>query len=262
MDDFDNNMLIDVLRTLLEAGADLELIDETNILALSAGGPVDIFNYIQQHTFMTSGEIKFVEKVRIIQGFVSPPISQRQSVISSYLGGPDFQANVALHRDDNVTKRLFEDICWSFINPNSTFSTDAAADLINTMLSAGMSLHTLEGTGHTSLQSIFDDCSWSIPRKLWRLRKTLKKWLDLLVRLGIDLQAYGKEESLLYKRERMALNFDLRLQRRFRKILGFKYGPRVEDWELWIFEPSDKYAGEFWYLIENPILEIPGAWVD
>lgn len=46
------------------------------------------------------------------------------------------------------------------------------------------------------------------------------------------------------------------------RLASFKYGPRPEDWHLIWGVDSDEFAGEFWDLIENPPLRIPGGWVD
>lgn len=43
-------------------------------------------------------------------------------------------------------------------------------------------------------------------------------------------------------------------------LIGFKYGPEPEDWDIYWDEPTDMFAGEFWELIENPPPQIPGAW--
>lgn len=43
-------------------------------------------------------------------------------------------------------------------------------------------------------------------------------------------------------------------------IYGFDYGPSVEDWHLWLSNPLDEWAGEFWDMIEHPESAMPGAW--
>ncbi|KAM0319172.1 hypothetical protein ACHAO8_001316 [Botrytis cinerea] len=230
---------LDVLRTLVEAGADSELIDQTDSLTRSAGGPTEIFHYLQQHTFMSSGEMSFIDK-----------------------------ANVALHRDDLHVKTFFFVVCEEYSQDGVK---DKGLDFVKKMMSAGMSLHTLSEYGQTILQIHF----WKFRYNDERMLNDFKLWLEFVANLGIDLNAYGEIESSLYKKRRMAHDFGFciywepeSIYWELENILGFKYGPCVEDWGLWLIEQTDEYAGDFWYLIENPLqadlanLSIPGKWVD
>ncbi|KAM0139918.1 hypothetical protein ACHAP3_002979 [Botrytis cinerea] len=252
---------LDILRTLVEAGADSELIDQTDMLVISAGGPEEIFHYIQQHTFMSSGEMGFIDKVSIALGFLDAPSVRSQNLMLSYLVDPNFQAKVALHRDGSVVKEFFFRVCLEYWQDEFK---DKRLDLVKKMTSAGMSIHTLNEYGETILQSQFgpfEDHDERIPNDL-------KVWLEFLTDLGIDLNAYGEIESSIYKKRRMGHIFDLYTLWKVENILGFKYGPRIEDWKFWAIEWTDKYVGIFWELIENPLqadlanLSIPGGWVD
>ncbi|RYO82477.1 hypothetical protein DL766_006336 [Monosporascus sp. MC13-8B] len=44
------------------------------------------------------------------------------------------------------------------------------------------------------------------------------------------------------------------------RLMGYKYGPEPEDWDVYWSEPTDEFAGDFWELVENPPLQVPGAW--
>lgn len=39
----------------------------------------------------------------------------------------------------------------------------------------------------------------------------------------------------------------------------FEYGPRVEDWCIWLSNPFDEWADDFWNLIEDPEKLMPGT---
>jgi hypothetical protein len=45
---------------------------------------------------------------------------------------------------------------------------------------------------------------------------------------------------------------------------GFSYGPRLDDWDLiWAWDPAvEELAGSFWASVEEPVLAMPGAWID
>lgn len=139
--------------------------------------------------------------------------------------------------------------------------------------------------------------SWT-PHAIYRqLRDCLSNWLQLLVGAGVDLNAYGKIENqllhgevegegqahvlgqpaLCWLRLRCAPNKSSELtgydkEKSFwgykSKLLGFKFGPKVEDWQAWFTEPTDRFAGHFWKLVETTASEpslsdtMPGSWVD
>lgn len=124
-------------------------------------------------------------------------------------------------------------------------------------------------------------------------RSALSNWLRLLRQSGVDLVAYGQKENQLLRngRDRDGRRIDRSCRGRCRprkavtwvellkddrvrpahiwnyrsRLLGFKIGPEVDDWDMWMTEPTDRFAGDFWNLVENSsALEchIPGAWVD
>ncbi|TGO43148.1 hypothetical protein BHYA_0003g01020 [Botrytis hyacinthi] len=265
---FDNTHAPIIVRTLIEAGADSELIDQTEILAQSAGGPKEMFRYIQQHTLMSSGEISFIDKVYIASRCIDYHDVQPQNLMLSYLEDPNFQANIALHRDHSAVKDFFLKVCRKCSEDESKGETkDKRLDLIKKMISAGMSLHILNDDHDTMLQREFWSCQRRVDiqeGKFWGL----EMWLGFLVNLNVDLNTYGEVESSIYKKKKMAQELDAFRAKLLEKVLGFKYGPRIEDWDLWVIERTDEYAGDFWTLIENPLqaalanISIPGEWVD
>lgn len=100
------------------------------------------------------------------------------------------------------------------------------------------------------------------------LPKSLVLWLRAVRKAGVDLNTYGKREHQLLvdsnvsQQRRMSLNFANNYSVSVFRIVGFTYGPNPEDWKVFWNEPTDQFAGQFWGLIENPPLHIPGSWVD
>ncbi|KAF4434247.1 hypothetical protein CFRS1_v013309 [Colletotrichum fructicola] len=45
-------------------------------------------------------------------------------------------------------------------------------------------------------------------------------------------------------------------------ILGITYGSLQQQWSLWITNENYDYAGEFWAMVENQNIKVPGSWVD
>ncbi|KAI0377506.1 hypothetical protein F5Y04DRAFT_291741 [Hypomontagnella monticulosa] len=95
----------------------------------------------------------------------------------------------------------------------------------------------------------------------------LKPWVEALEAAGVDLVTYGQlEHDLLVKSgppNEMEWPFWFWMcEARFFYLVGFEFGPTPEDWVFYWNEPSDGFAGDFWNLIEDPPLHMPGSWVD
>jgi len=151
--------------------------------------------------------------------------------------------------------------------------------------------------GVTPLWAFVEEClshpDMKFSQALLLMEKLLREvWLADLVLLDVDLERYGRDEYACYKdskaREMHGLKIDYLLNRQVRNIelgldeycggdddcfiiepIGFQYGPRPEDWHFWFPERTDQFAGDFWNLIENGLIErqkdlrrLPGSWVE
>jgi hypothetical protein len=95
--------------------------------------------------------------------------------------------------------------------------------------------------------------------------EALLAWLQTLQGFGIDLERYGKtERKLFYQESSSWRNLELCMPGRDEvcplRLVGLQVGPKPEDWKVWLSEPSDEFAGEFWDMLEHPERTIPGAW--
>ncbi|OQD98846.1 hypothetical protein PENSOL_c008G11130 [Penicillium solitum] len=94
----------------------------------------------------------------------------------------------------------------------------------------------------------------------------LKVWLKTLQKGGVNLERYGRNEERIWKTEwipresHQLPDYDRHSRTTKARLIGFSYGPSIEDWHLWVSEPSDSLVGEFWDLIERPVEVMPGAW--
>ncbi|KAF4764216.1 hypothetical protein HAV15_001416 [Penicillium sp. str.  len=94
----------------------------------------------------------------------------------------------------------------------------------------------------------------------------LKVWLKTLQKGGVNLEHYGRNEERIWKTEwipresHQLPDYDRHSRTTKARLIGFSYGPSIEDWHLWVSEPSDSLVGEFWDLIERPVEVMPGAW--
>jgi hypothetical protein len=46
------------------------------------------------------------------------------------------------------------------------------------------------------------------------------------------------------------------------RILSLEFGPRPEEWRLWVSNPVDELAWEFWEMVERGEQVMPGTWID
>lgn len=102
------------------------------------------------------------------------------------------------------------------------------------------------------------------------LRRIITIFLEDLSNAGVDLMEYGAKETSLLRTGCCCQDFQLRpswlrsnkwVESEIR-LIGITYGPQPADWKFWFSEPSDEYAGDFWYLVEPFEGSIPGAWID
>ncbi|KAI1803617.1 hypothetical protein F4811DRAFT_553696 [Daldinia bambusicola] len=93
---------------------------------------------------------------------------------------------------------------------------------------------------------------------------SIRKWLEVLALAGVDLEAYGQREygfliGSCNLRHITIFWDDMCVKVHF---VHFKFGPKPEDWQFYFNEPTDEFAGDFWNLVKDPPLNIPGAWVE
>lgn len=108
-------------------------------------------------------------------------------------------------------------------------------------------------------------------------------WLEDLYKSGIDLAEYGRNEKCCHLSDSIHTAtgvfpsvfahtvggfaiFDHYTLLCSLRLVNFQYGRLPTEWKFWWAEPSDKFAGDFWRLIEldstTAAMSVPGAWVD
>lgn len=152
--------------------------------------------------------------------------------------------------------------------------------IITAIIATGAGLH--EGDNHHTplllfLNAIHKHHYWEInvhlrPRELQR---ALVVWLTILQNSGVDLVAYGAEESrqlLVYRQ----LNSPVPPLLYWHNIHGpsfggevlqftLSYGPMPEDWTVQLDRLVEQYVGDFWQmpgLLDEHVRAVPGAWID
>jgi hypothetical protein len=92
------------------------------------------------------------------------------------------------------------------------------------------------------------------------LHTEVMKWLQILQGCSIDLESYGQHEhSMIFRKDKR------------RRLLGyhevwawtgFSWGPNPSDWVFYLDRVVERFSGDFWRLIDNPVQHVPGAWED
>jgi len=157
--------------------------------------------------------------------------------------------------------------------------------LFKELLEGGSDLHAVSKSHKTPLLSVVDSCldfdssidniDKSISIKLTR---RITPWLRTLKEVGVNLSSYGRKEKELIQSLSLQTYFEpyngwnipisnvhpglnipisvVHLECNIPihdvHLSGFEYGPEPEDWKFWVYETIDEYAGDFWYMIENP----------
>jgi hypothetical protein len=136
--------------------------------------------------------------------------------------------------------------------------------LFHEFLVGGLDVNHVDDNGSTLFGSFCDGVFAYGPtaKAIAKHNSSLRCWLKDLQASGVNLRSFGKAQHRLFKESGGPIDyytsshpgrFDLV------RLIGFSHGPSPEDWGLWIYEPSDHFAGEFWHMIERRI-EIPGGW--
>jgi hypothetical protein len=90
----------------------------------------------------------------------------------------------------------------------------------------------------------------------------LRSWLTDLKDAGVELDRFGQKEVTIWKSENIRREVLSVSENgvRWRRLINIFYGAHPSDWNIWLSEFSDSYAGEFWDLFEQEIEVMPGSW--
>lgn len=104
------------------------------------------------------------------------------------------------------------------------------------------------------------------------MARRLPRWASALRHGGVDLAAYGRRERELARESPGACHA---IRRRLHggmqyleaeshpaRIIGISFGAEVADWGMWWAREYEFFAREFWNMVENPPLAVPGSWED
>ncbi|KAK1455547.1 hypothetical protein CMEL01_04307 [Colletotrichum melonis] len=138
---------------------------------------------------------------------------------------------------------------------------------------ASSALHMLMRT----LLSNFQPCSTDQADHI--IQSTLQVWVKMLHGNKVNLLQHGRQSRTTYTvpRRHVLPGWSFRLlqnpseprkrnkkrNREYRiEYIGISYGPLPEHWRVWWTVDFECYAGEFWRMLEDSGIKVPGSWVD
>ena len=121
-------------------------------------------------------------------------------------------------------------------------------------------VHRYAGAAQTRLEG-FNPPFWRVERYVNAARKGLNLYISELMILGIDMATViDVEKKVLARLEEKRTLRGISLPGIQFKVIAIDYGLKADDWCLWLSNPLDEWAGEFWDMIDHPERAIPGAW--
>lgn len=208
------------------------------------------------------------------EDFISPAVFRSQLLGS-------FESS--LH---NLSKTYFENAASMLGNadleaPESTSNSFESWRVLARWIFSGIQIPELSKTGKrpweyaTPLVFGLLSCSWGSLRSPSRPRRqismALRMWLEDLLVSGTDLEDYGRCELSLFRSHGWlrtwrwsCLEIGGELPHTIAtgpQLESFSFGPRPNDW-VFIWDPAvEQFAGNFWEMIDDSPLPVPGGWV-
>jgi hypothetical protein len=90
----------------------------------------------------------------------------------------------------------------------------------------------------------------------------LTLWIQFLANANVDLEEYGRMTKDVHISEYQDNSESRGLYEPPIKLVGFTYGPNIDDWTFYLTEDEYPWAAEFWDMLDHPERAMPGAWHD
>jgi hypothetical protein len=136
------------------------------------------------------------------------------------------------------------------------------------LIIAGAEISAVDSCGYSPFGDLLDYFAQH-PFEPEGPEEVLKAWLSDLKEAGVDLQQYGQTEFALHQALTKHSKYHY-----WPKDMTFTCGPEVRDWYFRVLWPVNKFAAEFWKMVEKETHEsshqeahddthgIPGSWQD
>ena len=284
MDDFHNSMV-----ALVEGGSDPFFQDQYIRTALhSFNGPTSSLRWLKRQEALAMAELSPQEFADLLSLRTYDEWDSSFEVLTELLPEGNITPEIAqccvqdrrLVTDGSGSTLLQHSSRWELADIQNHSSIESWQKLLLDLFKADRDLHAIMGseTLYTVLSSLIHSLFYTRSFKtiLRNAKRTVKGWLAILYRAGVDLAEYGRIENELHANGRTNWTFDANIEsvKEFDNICRFKMielriGATPDD--LYIeFEDlyvSASLAARFWKWVERPVDEdqmasMPGSWQD
>lgn len=114
-------------------------------------------------------------------------------------------------------------------------------------------------------QKVRHSCSrrWRDEKHMNAAQEGLNLYISEMMLLGINMATViDIERKVLARQEEESVTRGIWNDGKPYKIIAIDYGPKADDWYLWLSNPLDEWAGEFWDMVDHPERAVPGAWIE
>ncbi|KAL2869484.1 uncharacterized protein BJX67DRAFT_379037 [Aspergillus lucknowensis] len=281
-------ILLDLYRLFVSATENDDSLFKTppdgSVVPTGFTGPPEALTLIQEHVFPDYKSLPLsIRFERAMRLYPNSDLGTGPAILRITMGGciepaayqmADKFGRTLLHKISQFIGIDFAMKRTSAIHGWRPFLSDAiaaSADGLNKIGGANTPL--------TAFLTYYFMTDWFDLKQVWKcdFNPALRTWASELKAAGTDLEAYGARERALHKSGAVRLNFVVQfnydLSKRPRHapetdnwawfhLVGFEYGPEPEDWKLWITNPFDEFAGEFWAMVERKEEIMPGTWME
>lgn len=259
-----------LLQVLIDAGGNELLIQDYRILG-EYFGPTESLSYLVGESLpayqnLTSYDLYYVA-TSVGKSHWPNDLELVQLILSSIRLDEALKMRGAQGR--SLLHVCVDHCIGNYRKPIITASSDPWRMFTRELISAGVETSLLDENGRSPL-------SWLLHENLLgtTLNQRLGDWLWDLNEAGVDLRRYGEIESAVNLSFECHCHSDPKFRPEGRHVISFSYGPSVDDWQFWVDEPTDVFAGTFWKMVEQTAmweelsrvpslgLKIPGSWLE
>lgn len=249
-------------------------------------GPPEALSLIQEFSFNSYSDLpldfRFKQAMTVDNWWVRAACP---TTLRTAMGGGHIDPNAYLLEDDNgetLLNRIVQGMAVDFSERRSSNMPKWRELLFDAITASANPCHLSPKYGmmmNTPLTTFlqYSTKNWAeIKRAKYVFDSTIQFWATELQLAGVDLAEYGAKEKSLHmsgvvdleifiyvglEKSGPAYHPGIGEQLPFR-FLSLEFGPRPQDWRLWVSNPVDELAWQFWELVEREKQVMPGTWID
>ncbi|KAL2853181.1 hypothetical protein BJX68DRAFT_234158 [Aspergillus pseudodeflectus] len=289
----DGVWIYDLYRLFLQEAEEIlfedYMADSIRIARFSFSAPLDTLSLIQSHSFDNYSilplEVRF-KRAMALNTMLHCNLSPQ--VVQLAMGGSPIDQAAYLLEDVNGETLLHKitQAMGATLSIDGSIGVEAWLPLLSDALSAQADLHKISRSYRiqkTPLLGFVMSYAWGrtyiYGLQVWSFASAIQLWASMMRDTGVDLETYGRVEDCLLHSEitdywipvamlhthethDSPLGSSEAMRPALARTIGLNYGPKPEDWHLWVTNPIDELVGEFWEMVDRSLEVMPGTWID